>query len=68
MCVVLTLSVVCCVPGRGLGWPGRAVQASECSVTPLCTCKVGMGGPVSSLGEEVWKDSTVDGGQGDEQE
>ena len=27
-----------------------------------------MGGPVSSLGEEVWKDSTADGGQGDEQE
>ncbi len=23
---------------------------------------------VSSLGEEVWKDSTADGGQGDEQE
>ena len=54
--------------GRGLGWPGRAVQASECSVTPFCTCKVGMGGPVSSLGEEVGKDSTADGGQGDEQE
>ena len=58
----------CYIPGRGLGWPSRAVQASECSVTPLCTCKVGMGGPVSSLGEEVWKDSTADGGQGDEQE
>ena len=27
-----------------------------------------MGGPVSSLGEEVGKDSTADGGQGDEQE
>ncbi len=27
-----------------------------------------MGGPVSSLGEEVWKDSTADGGHGDEQE
>ena len=27
-----------------------------------------MGGPVWSLGEEVWKDSTADGGQGDEQE
>ncbi len=27
-----------------------------------------MGGPVSSLGEEVGKDSTADGGQRDEQE
>ncbi len=27
-----------------------------------------MGGLVSSLGEEVGKDSTADGGQGDEQE
>ncbi len=27
-----------------------------------------MGGPVSSLGEEVGKDSTADGGHGDEQE
>ena len=27
-----------------------------------------MGGPVTSLGEEVGKDSTADGGQGDEQE
>ncbi len=28
----------------------------------------GGGGPVSSLGEEVGKDSTADGCQGDEQE
>ena len=37
-------------------------------VTPFCTCKVGMGGLVSQLSEELRKDSTADGGQGDKQE
>ena len=53
-----------------MDWGGQAGPFKRVNVRshPSAPARWEWGGQVSSLGEEVGKDSTADGGQGDEQE
>jgi len=55
---------------RGVDWGGQAGPFTRVNVRshPSAPARWEWGGPVSSLGEEVGKDSIADGCQGDEQE